>query len=137
MHLHLGLLQLILHILQVVSQLLQFSLLVLIGISLVFILLLQVFILHAQFLSCVGLSVLNSMALSFFILDLRLELVHDFLILLNSSVLLLNENVNLSLQIMVLSRKHFILSLVSVGVIGGPTHALLQVFDLFVKVSLS
>ena len=137
MHLYLSLLKLVLHILQVISHLLQFSLLVLIGVSLVFVFLLQVLYLHAQLLPRVGLSVLDGMALSLFILDLRLELVHDFLILQNSSVLLLNENVNLSLQIMVLSRKHFILSLVCVGVIRGPAHALLQVFDLSVKVSLS
>lgn len=137
MHLHLSLLQFVLYILQVVPHLLQFSLLVLICISLVFVFLLHVFHLHAQFLSRVGFSVLNGMALSLFILDLRLKLVHDLLVLLNSSVLLLDENVNLSLQIMVLSRKHFILSLVCVGVISSPAHAFLQVFDLFVKVSLS
>ena len=98
---------------------------------------LEFFILLAELLSCVCFPGLNCVALSFFVFDLRLQLVHYFFVLDDGSIFFWNVWVKLFLKIMGFTLQLFILSLVSVCFILRSHNSFLQFFSLFVEFSFS
>ena len=77
------------------------------------------------------------MSLALSILDLRFQLIHYFFVLLNSSIFFIRILGDLSMQILIFSRKSLIISSKSISIILWTWQFFFKVILFFLKISLS
>ena len=77
------------------------------------------------------------MTLPLFVFNLRFELVHYLLVLLDIAVLLLNKLVDLLLQLVVVALEPFIFAFVGIGFICSSRHPFFHVLQFLLEVALS